>query len=370
MGVNDYSLNPDNNTQINGINIAEGCLPSGINDAIRQLMADVKADSDEQNDALQKAVNDNVGSATKLANKRTIDGMQFDGSANIHHYGVCSTAVDTAAKTVTLAGFALATGARITVRFTATNTATSPTLNVNSTGAKPIQYRNAAIAPGYLAANHVYEFVYDGASWELVGDINTDTNTKYGAASTSNLGLVKVGTNLSVASDGTLSVASASTSGKGVVQLSSATNSTSTTLAATASAVKTAYDKGVSAATAASKAQTAATAAQSAADAAQEAADTAKTTADKAKQAAAAPASIVTNVKPVVTSNIGSKNSVIKAPSGGGTWYCCVSFEDIYSTGGDKRTLYKTGTYASGATIFSRDMGIEQVYFSICIRIA
>lgn len=50
MGVKDYDLNPDNNTQINGINIAEGCPPSGINNAIRQLMADVKADSDAQNE--------------------------------------------------------------------------------------------------------------------------------------------------------------------------------------------------------------------------------------------------------------------------------------------------------------------------------
>ena len=49
MGVKDYDLNPDKNTQINGINIAEGCLPSGINNAMRQLMADVKADSDDQN---------------------------------------------------------------------------------------------------------------------------------------------------------------------------------------------------------------------------------------------------------------------------------------------------------------------------------
>ena len=49
MGVKDYSLNADDNTQINGINIAEDCPPSGINNAIRQLMADVKADSDAQN---------------------------------------------------------------------------------------------------------------------------------------------------------------------------------------------------------------------------------------------------------------------------------------------------------------------------------
>lgn len=181
------------------------------------------------------------------------------------NYGACSTAAGTAAKVVSLPGFVLATGAEVTVRFTVTNTASSPTLNINGTGAKPIQYRNAAISAGDLAANRVYKFVYDGGAWELVGDINIDTNTTYAAATTSNLGLVKVGTNISV-SEGTISVANGSTSAKGVVQLSSATNSTSTTLAATSSAVKAAYDKGISAASAASKAQTAADAAQSAAD--------------------------------------------------------------------------------------------------------
>ena len=123
------------------------------------------------------------GKVTALATKRTIDGMQFDGSANIHHYAECSTAAATAAKTVTLSGFTLATGARIIVRFTVTNTASNPTLNVNGTGAKAIQYRNAAISAGYLAANRLREFVYDGSAWELIGDV--DTNTTYSVASQS-----------------------------------------------------------------------------------------------------------------------------------------------------------------------------------------
>lgn len=58
MGVQDYKLNPDENTTISGINVAEGCPPSGINNAIRQLMADIKADSEEQNTAVQSAVED------------------------------------------------------------------------------------------------------------------------------------------------------------------------------------------------------------------------------------------------------------------------------------------------------------------------
>lgn len=41
MPIKDYNTTPANNTAINGINIAEGCAPSNINNAIRQLMADL-----------------------------------------------------------------------------------------------------------------------------------------------------------------------------------------------------------------------------------------------------------------------------------------------------------------------------------------
>ena len=51
MAIKDYSTTPDMNTTISGINIAEGCLPSGINNAIRQLMADVKEESEAQSEA-------------------------------------------------------------------------------------------------------------------------------------------------------------------------------------------------------------------------------------------------------------------------------------------------------------------------------
>jgi hypothetical protein len=40
--ISEFDANPDNNTDINSINIAEGCAPSGINNAIRQLMSDLK----------------------------------------------------------------------------------------------------------------------------------------------------------------------------------------------------------------------------------------------------------------------------------------------------------------------------------------
>jgi len=40
--ISEWSSTPSNNTDIDGINIAEGCAPSGINDAIRELMSQVK----------------------------------------------------------------------------------------------------------------------------------------------------------------------------------------------------------------------------------------------------------------------------------------------------------------------------------------
>ena len=40
--ISEYSSVAANNTDISGINIAEGCAPSGINNAIRELMAQLK----------------------------------------------------------------------------------------------------------------------------------------------------------------------------------------------------------------------------------------------------------------------------------------------------------------------------------------
>jgi hypothetical protein len=41
LPVTDYSTTPGSNTSISGINIAEGCPPANINDAMRQQLADI-----------------------------------------------------------------------------------------------------------------------------------------------------------------------------------------------------------------------------------------------------------------------------------------------------------------------------------------
>lgn len=121
------------------------------------------------------ALSGNASSATKLATARNINGLSVNGSADRFNYGTCSTAAATADKTVACTGFAGGIGSEITVKFTVTNTAANPTLNVNSTGAKPIYYRGATISAGYLAANRTYTFRFNGTQYELVGDVNTNT---------------------------------------------------------------------------------------------------------------------------------------------------------------------------------------------------
>jgi hypothetical protein len=40
--ISEFDSTPANNTDIDSINIAEGCAPSGINNAIRELMSQLK----------------------------------------------------------------------------------------------------------------------------------------------------------------------------------------------------------------------------------------------------------------------------------------------------------------------------------------
>ena len=124
----------------------------------------------------QTSVSGNAGTATKLATARTIDGVNFNGSAAITHYGTCSTVGPTKAKTVACTGFTLVTGARILVKFLNSNTVANPTLNVNSTGAKAIYYDGSAITAGMIKCNRTYEFVYNGTQYELVGELSVDVD--------------------------------------------------------------------------------------------------------------------------------------------------------------------------------------------------
>ena len=108
-------------------------------------------------------------------------------------YGTCTTAAATAAKTVTLgstAGWELVAGTIVGVKFSYTNTASNPTLNVNSSGAKSIIYDTGTITTSNLNkagyASRIEYYMYDGSHWVWIGwsvDENTwqsNTNARAG----------------------------------------------------------------------------------------------------------------------------------------------------------------------------------------------
>ena len=108
-----------------------------------------------------------------MANYATSSLKLSDTYVNTLPYDTCSTAAGTAEKTVSAGDFALETGAMVVVKFTNTNTAANPTLNVSSTSAKAIYYKGAAIPASYLKAGCVYQFVYNGTQWDTIGSISS-----------------------------------------------------------------------------------------------------------------------------------------------------------------------------------------------------
>ena len=132
-----------------------------------------------------------VKTAGKLTTARAIDGVNFDGSAAIVHYGTCSTTASTATKEVSCTGFTLTTGSWIAIKFSVTNSAAVANLklSVNGTTAKSIKYRGGNLpSAGTLTAGRIYLFVYDGTNYELIGDL--DTNTTYSDATATVHGLM------------------------------------------------------------------------------------------------------------------------------------------------------------------------------------
>lgn len=124
------------------------------------------------------------------------------------YFGVCGTAAATQTKVVTCDEFRLEKGTLLAVQFTYTNTATSPSMNVNGTGAIAICGTNGYYVNANMwTANQMVHFVYNGTWWIALNCLPA-TTARYG-----------------------------------ITMLSNSLNSTSGSLAATPYAVKMAYDR-------------------------------------------------------------------------------------------------------------------------------
>ena len=111
-----------------------------------------------------------------------INGLQSEiESKSEGFYGECNISPSTVAKTVTTlnGGFVLKKGAKVSVKFLQGHTASTMTLNVDGTGAKNVYRDGLNPTSTMIKSYNVYDFVYDGTYWIIVG---VDTDTTYSNA--------------------------------------------------------------------------------------------------------------------------------------------------------------------------------------------
>ncbi len=144
-----------------------GCRIQGVNTPTAATDAVNKQYVDEQ-------------SVSSIANLRGDVSLEAEGFAKVSAsgsaitiraeipFGQSTSSASSTAKTVSISGFTLKTGAVICVEFTNTNTASTPTLNVSSTGVKYIRAGNSAPSSGQLRAGVQHLFRYDGTYWQLM----------------------------------------------------------------------------------------------------------------------------------------------------------------------------------------------------------
>jgi len=106
------------------------------------------------------------------------------GGASGLKYGTCTTAASTTAKTAATANgdFELALGKSVCIRMTYANTASSPTLNVDGTGAKYIKGYGSELPSYWWLAGDMVQFVYDGTYYIMLptqGEITSLNNDLY-----------------------------------------------------------------------------------------------------------------------------------------------------------------------------------------------
>ena len=115
-------------------------------------------------------------------NIKTINGETVLGEGNLTITDAYAeyTGTSTAVSVTTISGYfpdELIEGAKVIVKIEGDIT-TIKTLNVNNTGAKNVYYKGSALASNVISKFNIYEFVFDGSYYRIIG---IDTNSHYTA---------------------------------------------------------------------------------------------------------------------------------------------------------------------------------------------
>jgi hypothetical protein len=175
--ISEYSSTAANNTDIAGINIAEGCAPSGINNAIRELMAQLKdqqAGTDGDNFTVGGGFT-SVGAAVFSSTVAIAGASTIGGALNVGGALSIGGALTASGNAVLSANVTLGAATTNTVTLNSATIVAPTELSISSTGAIKLPSGTTAQRPtgtaGQIRYNSTiprYEGYVNGA-WGALG---------------------------------------------------------------------------------------------------------------------------------------------------------------------------------------------------------
>ena len=145
-----------------------------IVDFIKRIAADIKAKADAAYWPKSDVTNVDLATVATTGSYNDLEDIPSGGVGSFAYVGTCPTAAATVTKVVTTQTFPTNNGAPllgtvIAVKFSNTNTASAPKLNVNGLGAESIYYNTGVVTStsgiyGGTANRYCY-YMWDGTNW-------------------------------------------------------------------------------------------------------------------------------------------------------------------------------------------------------------
>jgi hypothetical protein len=196
--ISEFSATPGDNTDIDGIDIAEGCAPSGINNAIRELMAQLKdMQTGTSGDTFTlTTVNSTTVDTTNLeaTNLKAKDGTAAGSIANTTGVVTLASSVltttDINGGTVdgtTIGASSASTGAFTTLASNGATTFTAGTASTSTTTGTAVITGGLGVSGRINAAN------FDGIVGANTAAAVSSTNLAYTGTLTGGTGVINIG---------------------------------------------------------------------------------------------------------------------------------------------------------------------------------
>ena len=168
QGTVTYSWECIGSTEVNLTNYytksqTDAAITAAINTALTAYMTSAQVTT-----AITQAL---ASYYTKTEMDTALAGKQAtitDGAKIGLGYGTCSTAATTQAKEVLIANFLLMKNMPVSILFTTAINVDNATLNISSTGAKPLYIGGEALNSGTVKAGMTATLIYDGTNWNIV----------------------------------------------------------------------------------------------------------------------------------------------------------------------------------------------------------